>query len=715
MAADMLDRASVSDMISSVLRQIEGGRLDQAVAELRAYQMALECTAPSPRALPARSQSTGGVSEAEDKPKAPPTVPKRVRAGTGAAAEGEKPRPAKRSPFDGVMDDSALQAAKKQIASGNSLAMSCDVGQLVRKGKAAREKEKKEERKKRKKLKSSKKRGSPEDFSLSGPVPVDGDARPAAPSRSISSPLNRDQVLAMSGRKQSTPQPSTDSGTVTTKAEQKTTAEQTTAAELVSPRRTEPVERSEKQQKQYSHVVRELFDTERGYIRDLDTIIEHFKVPLEQQGLITAAQSAVMFSNIEMLRQVNTELLRQLEDITRNEDEAKAAAQAEGDAAGMTQEELDQLKQITGMMTVTVVDSAGFQFDKRLPIDASVTFGKARELLVNKLAPLVAGGATAYENYRLHTNTTPSERVNAHARVLESVGFKRTELNFLFKRDTSSSVSVGGALLNMAEYLKAYTEYCSNQLDSMGLAAKLEKKDKDVKAFFRKALRDKRCRQLDLNAFLIMPLQRVCKYPLLIRELIGATPDGHDEKANLEKAAKLIGATVRTINDSKKEREGLKIMREINEATDAPKNFKILVPSRRYASQGKAAYLPPKAKEPIPAKYFFFNDIILVNTMHDEDGVMKYLKHIEVKNAFVNPKGVPGVPHSVTVSRPGKNADAIALVAKNEREHKKLTDAVQQHVMRDAYHDWVLARQRAGATVEPYEVWFKTYGKMFMQ
>lgn len=116
--------------------------------------------------------------------------------------------------------------------------------------------------------------------------------------------------------------------------------------------------------------------------------------------------------------------------------------------------------------------------------------------------------------------------------MLESVGFKKTELQFLFKRDTSSSVSVGGALLNMAEYLKAYTEYCSNQLESMSLAASLEKKDKDVKAFFRKALKDKRCRQLDLNAFLIMPLQRVCKYPLLIRVRLPIPPSPlHTEHA----------------------------------------------------------------------------------------------------------------------------------------------------------------------------------------
>lgn len=104
-----------------------------------------------------------------------------------------------------------------------------------------------------------------------------------------------------------------------------------------------------------------------------------------------------------------------------------------------------------------------------------------------------------------------------------------------------------------------------------------------------------------------------------------------------------------------------------------------------------------------------------MNSVHDEDGMMHYLRHIEVKNAFVNPKGLPEVPFSLIISRPGKNAESIVLVARNEREHKKTTDNVQQHIMRDAYNDWVAARQRAGATVDTYDEWFKTYGKMFMQ
>lgn len=45
----------------------------------------------------------------------------------------------------------------------------------------------------------------------------------------------------------------------------------------------------------------------------------------------------------------------------------------------------------------------------------------------------------------------------------------------------------------------------------------LKKEREGMDAFLKAALRDKRCRRLDLSSFLVLPLQRVCKYPLLLR------------------------------------------------------------------------------------------------------------------------------------------------------------------------------------------------------
>src|SRR3990167_2532907 len=47
-------------------------------------------------------------------------------------------------------------------------------------------------------------------------------------------------------------------------------------------------------------------------------------------------------------------------------------------------------------------------------------------------------------------------------------------------------------------------------------------------------------RNLELDSFLIIPLQRICKYPLLLKELLKSTPPGHTDFASLSDAVEVI-------------------------------------------------------------------------------------------------------------------------------------------------------------------------------
>ena len=54
---------------------------------------------------------------------------------------------------------------------------------------------------------------------------------------------------------------------------------------------------------------------------------------------------------------------------------------------------------------------------------------------------------------------------------------------------------------------------------------------------------------LDIGSFLIKPLQRLCQYPLLLRELLEALPDQQNVPyAKLQRAHKVMNETVETVN-----------------------------------------------------------------------------------------------------------------------------------------------------------------------
>src|SRR3990167_2876140 len=71
-----------------------------------------------------------------------------------------------------------------------------------------------------------------------------------------------------------------------------------------------------------------------------------------------------------------------------------------------------------------------------------------------------------------------------------------------------------------ADYFKMYKVYCANQTNSLQTVEVLMKKNPQFKKNLDICHRDPSCKGLFLQSFLIKPIQRVCKYPLLLRVFI---------------------------------------------------------------------------------------------------------------------------------------------------------------------------------------------------
>lgn len=77
----------------------------------------------------------------------------------------------------------------------------------------------------------------------------------------------------------------------------------------------------------------------------------------------------------------------------------------------------------------------------------------------------------------------------------------------------------------------------------------------DLQMFLQHCLLKPECRSLDLGSFLLKPVQRICKYPLLLKALLKVTPESHADFGPLTRAYDKAKEVVEMVNEQRREVE----------------------------------------------------------------------------------------------------------------------------------------------------------------
>jgi hypothetical protein len=216
-------------------------------------------------------------------------------------------------------------------------------------------------------------------------------------------------------------------------------------------------EKLEKYERLRKEVVKEIVQTERDYVRDLQILISVFLNPIRKQELLSSYDIVSLFSNIEALLPLNQALL----------------------------EDLEQALNISN-----------------------------------------------------HTNDTAA---------LYSQWVGEIFIDHIPKMD------------------RKYQIYCSNHPNIHSRLETYQTNSADFKRFLLQCYKDDVCRKLSIDAFLIMPLQRICKYPLFFKQLIHYTPENLNdgEYTTLMKGFKVVEAMVNEVNKKVKQVQNLVSMVEL--------------------------------------------------------------------------------------------------------------------------------------------------------
>ncbi|XP_068184534.1 uncharacterized protein arhgef49 [Antennarius striatus] len=147
------------------------------------------------------------------------------------------------------------------------------------------------------------------------------------------------------------------------------------------------------------------------------------------------------------------------------------------------------------------------------------------------------------------------------------------------------TVYIGEIFLEFVNMLPAFQTYCLQQSTSVNMLNMLEKEKELLRIFLDVSQNDNTAlRRMNLRSFLMAPLQRVTKYPLLLSRIIKVTHECHPDYARLREAKSRVESHLEHINmktkqegngvswslrsfrrDSRKNREVINIeMREVS-------------------------------------------------------------------------------------------------------------------------------------------------------
>ncbi|XP_033825957.1 rho guanine nucleotide exchange factor 16 [Periophthalmus magnuspinnatus] len=293
---------------------------------------------------------------------------------------------------------------------------------------------------------------------------------------------------------------------------------------------------------------------------------------------------------------------------------------------------------------------------------------------------------TATEHHHLFSNISVIEDVSK--RFFEDLEKRHYDNPVI--RDISDIVQN-----HAAHHFEPYIVYCSNETFQQRTLQKLLSNNTGFKDALKQIESSTECGGLPMISFLILPMQRVTRLPLLLDTICQKTPDKTAEYFAALWAFHAMSKLVTSCNERARQMERTEQMYTIQKQMDFGKikPFPLISSSRWLRKRGELAMSSEelsiwRAFSQRSYYLFLFNDVLIVTKKKSEDSfvVMDYatLENVEVE--------VPEETDARTGSPPAKNSHFLSfklLMSKNSDGK-----AEQIHLVADSRADrarWIVA------------------------
>ncbi|XP_052244343.1 intersectin-1-like isoform X3 [Dreissena polymorpha] len=115
--------------------------------------------------------------------------------------------------------------------------------------------------------------------------------------------------------------------------------------------------------------------------------------------------------------------------------------------------------------------------------------------------------------------------------------------------------SIGDILCENIPHLTPYIRFCSCQLNAAALLQRLTETNPKFVEIHKRCVQNPKTKGMPLSSFLLKPMQRITKYPLLIDKILKHTPQSHPDHVHLQDALEASQELCSQVNEGVREKE----------------------------------------------------------------------------------------------------------------------------------------------------------------
>ncbi|XP_076321860.1 rho guanine nucleotide exchange factor 16-like isoform X2 [Tachypleus tridentatus] len=215
-------------------------------------------------------------------------------------------------------------------------------------------------------------------------------------------------------------------------------------------------------------------------------------------------------------------------------------------------------------------------------------------------------------------------------------------------------------LLNYAlNHFSIYVKYCSNKIYQEMMLYSLRQNKPEFKTLLEKLEKSPVCQNLSVDSFLILPMQRITRFPLLVKAVCDRLPtDSPDFKISIL-ALKAMNKVVKDCNEGAEVMEKRIEMLCLSHQLEFKicESFKLMSASRWLVKKGEVIWLSPDQRTKstlgrtthctkVPIHMFLFTDLLVLAKKNSEEKytVIVYCQRKFVQMVLLNRSLKPNIP-----------------------------------------------------------------------